>query len=280
MVWIMTLYFKLKIKSYLTDPQLLGWSIGFIEFWVLMWIFIFSANVSVNNVWNVYVVKTNVSLAYSFLGPLSLSSVAIGLTYGFFYMSKTARFITKYTKLSPLRLLIEDFISSIIVMLITVSVIIVSVIGLAYFKWGVVAIPENIIGVYIDLTLGSILLYWLAYMIALILIITRMTKALSMSSFIPLIVGFIAYSELWVDFNNLAYIIPLASLPALIIYHSTNSIPPTGAYLKWLFSNERVPLINLRLASISVFAWIGIFILVTLLLLRKSRGVDIEEIRF
>jgi len=35
----------------------------------------------------------------------------------------------------------------------------------------------------------------------------------------------------------------------------------------------------LRLAAISVFAWTIIFIILSLILLRKSKGIPIEEIR-
>ncbi len=276
----MSLYLKLKIKNYLTEPEILGWSIAFIEFWVFMWVFVFSPGGEAGSEWEVFLVKTNTSLAYSFLGLLSLSSVAIGLTYGFVHSSRSVRFITKFTKLSPTRFLIEDFLASMIVMLIIVSIIMFSVIGLAYMKWHVIAIPENPIAVYIDLLLGSIALYWLAYVLALTLVILRRTKALTMTSFIPLIIGFIAYSELWVDLGNITYILPLTTLPALLTFHSTGAIPPTGAYLRWLVGSEPVPLINLRLAAISVFVWIAIFMLLAIWLVRKSRGVIIEEIRF
>ena len=37
----MTRYFSMRVKSLLTNPYLLFWSIAFIEFWVLMWFFVF-----------------------------------------------------------------------------------------------------------------------------------------------------------------------------------------------------------------------------------------------
>ena len=274
----MTLYLKLKIKDLLTSPELLGWSIGFIEFWVIMWVFVFS-QIPAKTAWNIYVVKTNIAMAFSFLGLLSISSVAIGLTYSIFHMSRAARYITKFTKVSPFRFMIEDFLGSLVAILIFAFVIFISVIGLSYMKWRILALPENPFGVLIDLILGGVALYWLAYMLALAVIVSRRTKALTMTSYIPLIIGFIAYSELWIDLGNLVYIIPLCSLPALLIYHGTGAYPPTGAYLLWLSSSGTVTAVNLRLAAISLFAWIIIFMTLSLILLRKSRGVPIEEIR-
>ena len=94
-----------------------------------------------------------------------------------------------------------------------------------------------------------------------------------------MILGFIAYSQLWIDLGDLAYIIPLCSLPALLTYHGMGAYPPRGAYLFWLSSDKLLPAINLRLAAISVFAWTAVFIALSLILLRKSKGVPIEEIR-
>ena len=274
----MTLYLKLKIKDLLTNPELLGWSIGFIEFWVVMWIFVFS-QIPAETAWNIYVVKTNISMAFSFLGLLSMSSVAVGLTYSIFYTSRAARYITKFTRVGPLKFMIEDFLGSLVAILIFAFTIFVSVIGLSYVKWGILALPENPLGVLADLVLGGIALYWLAYTLALAVIVSRRTKALTMTSYIPLIIGFIAYSQLWIDLGNLIYIIPLCSLPALLTYHGTGAYPPTGAYFTWLSSSDTVTAANLRLAAISVFTSIIIFTTLSLILLRKSRGVPLEEIR-
>jgi len=274
----MTLYLRLKIKDMLTNPEQIGWGIGFIEFWVLMWIFIFSP-ASGETLWKVYVIKTNITIAYSFLGLLSMSSVAIGLSYSLFYTSRAARYITKFTKVSILRFIVEDFLGSLLAILIFALTIFLSVIGFSYAKFRILALPENPLGVIVDLVMAGVALYWLAYMIALVVIVSGRTRALTMTSYIPLMFGFIAYSQLWVDLGNLAYIIPLCSLPALLTYHGIGVYPPTGAYLLWLAGDKPLPVINLRLAAISVFMRIIIFITLSLILLRKSRGVPMEEIR-
>jgi len=274
----MTLYLRFKIKEMLTNPELLGWGIGFIEFWVLMWIFVFS-QVSGETPWKIYVMKTNITMAYSFLGLLSMSSVAIGLSYSLFHASRAARYITKFTRIGVLRFIVEDFLGSLVAILIFALTIFLSVIGLSYVKWGILALPENPLGVMADLVIAGIALYWLAYMIALAVIVSRRTRALTMTSYMPLIVGFIAYSQLWIDLGNLVYVIPLCSLPALLTYHGIGAFPPTGAYFAWLTGDKPLPAINLRLAAISVFTWTIIFITLSLILLRKSRGVPVGEIR-
>ncbi|RLE88375.1 MAG: hypothetical protein DRJ96_01100 [Thermoprotei archaeon] len=274
----MSLYLRLKVKDLLTNVELLGWSIGFMEFWVAMWIFVFSGSQAVGE-WGVYVVKIDVALAYSFLGLLSISTAAIGLTYSIFHMSRAARYIVKFTKIGPLRLVMEDFLGSLTAILVYAAVIFSSVIGLSYLKWRVLALPENPLGVLIDLILAGVSYYWLSYTLALLVLVSGRTRALTMTSYLPLIIGFLAYSQLWVDLGDLIYVAPLCALPALLTYHGTGAIPPTGSYLAWLTGTTTLRAVNLRLAAISTFAWIAVFIAASLALMRRSRGVPLEEIR-
>ncbi|RLG72277.1 MAG: hypothetical protein DRO23_10685 [Thermoprotei archaeon] len=122
-------------------------------------------------------------------------------------------------------------------------------------------------------------MYWFSYTLVLLLIVTRGTGSLTIASYAPLILAFIAYSQLWMDLGNLAYVIPFCSIPALIMYHATGAIPPTGSYLQWLSMRGMLTPINLNMAAVSTFSWIAIFMATSLILLRKSRGVPIEEIR-
>jgi len=273
-----TLYLRLKVKDLLTNLELLGWSIGFMEFWAAMWIFVFSGGRAVGE-WGVYVVNINIALAYSFLSLLSISSTAIGLTYSVFYMSRAARYMVKFTRIGPARLVIEDFLGSLTAILVYAAIIFSSVIGLSYLRWRVLAFPENPLGVLADLILAGISFYWLSYMLALAVLVSGRTRALTMTGYLPLIIGFVAYSQLWIDLGDLIYVIPLCALPALLTYHGTGAIPPTGSYLAWLMGSATVRAVNLRLAAASTFAWIVVFITVSLALMRKSRGVPLEEIR-
>ena len=38
----MTKYFNLNLKLLLTNPSLIFWAIIFVEYWVFMWVFVFS----------------------------------------------------------------------------------------------------------------------------------------------------------------------------------------------------------------------------------------------
>ena len=152
-------------------------------------------------------------------------------------------------------------------MLIIVSVIYFSIVFGSYFRWGILPTLENPLGVAVDLVLAGITMYWFSYMLVLLLIVARRTGSLTIASYLPLILAFIAYSQLWVD---LAYVIPFCSIPALMMYHATGAIPPKGSYLRWFYTRSLSQPIDLKFAVISTLLWLAIFIAVSLILLRKS----------
>jgi len=274
----MTLYFRLKVKDLLTNAELLGWSIAFMEFWVFMWFFVFSPE-KLEGPWDVYAAKVGASMAFCFLGLLSISAVAVSLAYYIFYASRAARYITKFTRLGPGAFVAEDFAASLMVILVVAGVMYASVVAGAYARWGIVPAVENPLGVIADLVAVGIAVYLLAYALALAVIVARKTRAISMVSFVPLILGFVAYSQLWVDMGWLTYVIPLSSVPALVMYHASGVQPPTGAYLKWLWG-VKMPAADLRLAATSLVAWMAAFVAASVVLVRVSRGVAIEEITY
>lgn len=274
----MSKYALYKLKDMITNVEALAWSIGFIEFWVLMWLFVFSPSSPAEAGWGEAVVKGNIAMAYSFLGILSMSSAAVGLTAGMYRSSFARRFITKFGRLGPTSLVAEDFIGSIISVLFFVAVIFASVEVLSYARWGVLVVPNNLVGVFADLLLAGIILYWLAYDIAMALIVARRVRGVSGGSMTTLLVGFIVYAQLWISFGGLVYLIPLAPLPALLMYHSLGVYPPVGAYLIWLTGKGMVGTINLRLAALSSIGWAIALAAIAVLLTRKGGAVSVEEI--
>ncbi len=274
----MSKYALYKLKDMITNTEALAWSIGFIEFWVLMWLFVFSPASPAQVGWGEAMIKGNIAMAYSFLGILSMSSAAVGLTAGVYRSSFARRFITRFGRLGPASLIAEDFIGSIVAVVFFAAVIFASVEVLSYMRWGVLVAPDNPVGVLADLVLAGIILYWLAYDVAMALIVARRVRGVSGGSMTTLIVGFVVYAQLWVSFGNIVYLIPLAPLPALLMYHSLSIYPPVGAYLKWLARVGTVETINLRLAAASSIVWALVLAAIAVVLTRKGGAVSVEEI--
>jgi len=267
----LTKYFSLNLKLLLTNPSLIFWAIIFVEYWVFMWVFVFSGGLPPIE----EAVKNYVSLAYGSLVMISLSAVATAICDELIYSSKSIKFVTKYTKLSPVKFLVENFASCFIVLLITSAVMFASVVGLFCYKFGMLVLPENALGLVAISLLSAIFLYALSAFLSLLLVVLRAPKSASFLSFIPLILSFLAYGSLWTDFKNLAYTSPYNCITALCYHFFSGRQPVTGAFL--MSNGEN--LMSVPLSAVSLIAWTLALLILVVVLLRKMKGVGIEEIR-
>jgi len=267
----LTKYFNLNLKLLLTNPSLIFWAIIFVEYWVFMWAFVFSGGLPPIE----EAVKNYVSLAYGSLIVISLSAAATSICYGLIYSSKSIKFVTKYTKLSPLRFLVENFASCFIVLLIISAVMFASVVGLFCYKFGMLILPENALGLVVISLLSAIFLYALSAFLSLLLVVLRAPKSASFISFVPLILSFLAYGSLWTDFKILAYISPFNCITALCYHFFSGRQPVTGAFL--MSNGEN--LMSVPFSMVSLIAWTLVLLTLVVVLLRKMKGVGIEEIR-
>ena len=267
----MTKYFSLNLKLLLTNPSLIFWAIIFVEYWVFMWVFVFSGGLPPIE----EAVKNYVSLAYGSLVMISLSAVATAICDELIYSSKSIKFVTKYTKLSPVKFLVENFASCFIVLLITSAVMFASVVGLFCYKFGILVLPENALGLIAISLLSAIFLYALSAFLSLLLVVLRAPKSASFLSFVPLILSFLAYGSLWTDFKNLAYTSPYNCITALCYHFFSGRQPVTGAFL--MSNGEN--LMSVPLSAVSLIAWTLALLILVVVLLRKMKGVGIEEIR-
>jgi hypothetical protein len=90
-----------------------------------------------------------------------------------------------------------------------------------------------------------------------------------------LILAFTAYASLWIDFGNVTYFSPFNCIVSVCYYFFSGQAPPTGNFL---IQGEQT-LVNLGLVIGSLLAWSIILMMLNVFLLRKIRGVGVEEIR-
>jgi len=269
----LTKYLWMNAKHLLTNPYLIFWSILFIEFWVFMWAYVFGAYIPPIE----EAVRLYMASAYGNLLMLSLSGAAVTIASTLLYGSKSIRYVTKYTRLSPARFLIENFASALIVLLTISSVMFLSVIGVFHAKFGFTILPANAVGLVFSIFLGAVFIYALAFFLNSIVVVLRSPKSSSFIFFLPLIFAFTAYAALWVDFGNLAYASPFNCIVSTCYYYLSGKAPPTGN-LTSMAQNNR-PLVDVNIALASLLAWSIILMVLDTLLLRKMRGISIEEIR-
>jgi hypothetical protein len=267
----LTRYLSMNVKSLMTNPYILFWSILFIEFWVIMWAYIFGNYIPQTE----EAVRIYTATAYGNLLMLSLSGASVTIASSLLYSSKSIRYVTKYTKLSPSRFLLENLTSSLIALLAISAVMFISVTGVFFAKFGLVVMPVNAAGLFFSIFLGTLFVYALALFLNLSVIILRAPKSASFISFLPLILAFTAYASLWVDFGNITYFSPFNCIVSVCYYYFSGKAPPTGNFLL----QGEPTLVNVGLTIASLVAWSVILMMLNVVLLRKMRGVGIEEIR-
>lgn len=267
----MTKYFQMNLKTLLKNPYLLFWSILFIEFWVFMWAYVFGAYTQLNE----EAIRRYLAAAYGNLLMLSLSGAAITIANGLLYASKSIRFITKYTKLSPSRFILENLLSSLIGLMIISGVMFVSVMIVFYTKFGMLILPVNFGGLLFGILLSTLFIYVLSLFLNMLIVILRTPKSASFIAFLPIIFAFTAYSALWIDFGIIAYLSPFNCIVSICYYFFSGEKPPTGDY----FTPGEKNLVNINYTLASLAIWLAFLIIVNALLLKKMRGIGIEEIR-
>ena len=267
----MTKYLKMNTKSLLTNPYILFWSILFIEFWVLMWAYVFGSYIPQTEEG----VRIYSATAYGTLLMLSLSGAAVTVASSLLYSSKSIRYVTKYTKLSPSRFLLENLSSSLIALLTISAVMFSSVLVVFFVRFGFFVLPMNVVGLSFSIVLSTLFMYALSLFLNLLIVVTRAPKSASFISFLPLILAFTAYSSLWIDIKNAAYLSPFNCIVSICYYYFSGQVPPTGNF----FMQGEKTLVNMGLTVASLVAWLALLIILDVVLLKKMRGIGVEDIR-
>jgi len=267
----MTKYFEMNVKSLLTNPYLIFWSILFIEFWIFMWVFVFGNEIPPLEEY----VRRYMASAYGNLLILSLSGACVTIGGSILYSSKSIRYVTKYTRLSPSRFLFENLASSLVVLLTVCVVMLLSIMALFCSKFALFIMPVNPAGLAGSLLLSTLFIYALSLFLNLLIVTLRAPESANFISFLPLIFGFISYSALWIDFKAAVYVPPFNCITSICYFAASGEIPPAGNF----FALGGQTLVDVNLALISLIAWTVVLILIDVLLLRKMRGVGVEEIR-
>lgn len=261
----------MNAKSLLTNPYILFWSILFIEFWVLMWAYIFGNYIYPTE----EAVRIYTATAYGNLLMLSLSGASVTIASSLLYSSKSIRYVTKFTKLSPSRFLLENLTSSLIALLAISAVMFISVTGVFFARFGLVVMPVDVVGLSFSIFLGTLFIYAMALFLNFSVIVLRAPKSASFISFLPLILAFSAYASLWIDFGNVTYFSPFNCIVSVCYYYFSGQAPPTGNFLVHGEQN----LVNVTLAIGSLISWSIILMMLNVVLLKRMRGIGVDEIR-
>jgi hypothetical protein len=266
-----TKYLEMNTKSLLTNPHLIFWSILFIEFWVFMWAYVFGNQTPPNE----EALRIYTATAYGNLHMLSLSGACVTIASTLLYSSKSIRYVTKYTKLSPSRFLLENLLSSLVVLMIISGIMFISILLVFFNKFGIFILPINVDGLLFSVFLGTLFIYALSLFLNLFIVFLRAPRSSPFISFLPMILGFSSYMALWIDFGIASYFSPFNCIVSICYYYFSGKSPPTGNF----FMPGDKTLVNINYAISSLAVWTVALILLDIVLLKKMRGVGVEEIR-
>jgi len=295
------------------DPYYWFWAVFFMLFWLLMGAFIYGSSMSkdalreelsrsippttpgfekiLEDAWSKEVVYYTGGW-YGGIALFSLTSVSIGLVYYVYYSTIPIRYLTKYSKATPLKFYVGLVLASMTVSLVAAIILIASTIALySYRFYGLnkLVLPSNIIGVLAVTATGGVFEFLLSTALALLVVAIRKPKLLSMMSFAPLIIsyGFGMYGM--VGGGGLAQYSPFNIIMLLAYHYYTGS--PLALDLKlidmwkadpeirnWMMPGSSIQTTDPLVLWLFLTAWILIFALIALAMLRIQRGVSVEEI--
>lgn len=281
----MTKYFAIYLKALVTRPNLIFWGVIWIAIWVGIWVYVYGSNISVSSV---DIVRQYQSLTYGSIYAVMISTTATTLTFSLVYSSRAVRYVTKYTKLSPSRYQLENTLSSLVMMIIYSIIYFVMVIGFFYSKYGLAILPQKPLELVVTTLLSSLFMYTFSFLLHLLVIISGAPRLMNqIAGFTPLILGLLLgyFVPLFTDIREVAVASPFNMIVTLSYYSYSGERLPTGNYIAYL-SYRNYPggslgsnLVDPWVAVLTLITWTAGLSLLNLALLKKARGISIEEIR-
>ena len=277
----MTRYLIYKFKGLATSRSVLFWGIGFMLFWAVMWVYVFlqvKEPLLPREVLE-QVLKVTAALSYSYLGVLSMSSVAIGLTQDKLVSSSASAFVVRFSRLTPLRLLLEDFIAGVAAVTFYALATIAAVTGLMYSRFSILLLPEKPVELFAYIVLAGVEWYWFSYFLCTAMLALRKPRS-QLLGMLPLMLGFSIYATLWLDPGEVVYALPVAPLAPLVVSSASGVDAAAGGWLSyqpWRGSSA-ITVVEPLPALISTFAWILLLALASLLLAKRITGIPVEEV--
>ncbi|MEM0345487.1 MAG: hypothetical protein QW448_07140 [Thermofilaceae archaeon] len=276
-----TSYLIYKFKSLMTNRSGLFWGIGFMLFWAVMWVYVFlrvEEPLPPREVLE-QVLKVVSALGYSYLGVLSMASVAIGLTSYKLYSSSASAFVVRFSRLTPFRLLLEDFVSGVAAIISYTLAVVAAVTGLMYLRFNILLFPEKPVELLAYIVLAGVEWYWLSYLLCTVMLALRKPRS-QLLNMLPMMIGFGIYATLWLDPGKLVYALPIAPLAPLVVSSASSIDPVAGGWIPYQpWRNPGAATVVEPLpALISTFAWILSLALASLLLAKRVTGIPMEEV--
>ncbi len=273
-------YLRLCLKYYILSPPIWGWAIGFMMFWLLLgYIDIGSFIKNVSKYIPSREALTDAALAYTAawfgsVAIVALSSASVSLCKRLFAASMSIRYLTKYSKLRAHSIYLQNVVGFLVLCLFISSIMLATTVTLYSKGFSIPMIPKNVWGLYLTIIATGLLYYSFSETLSNLVLVLRKPKAETLISYLPLILSIgLIYSAINVDLGYVNIVSPFNAATILMIHYYTGKNPPISAYASL---NPRT--VSPVLPWISLIAWIIAFSLASIAMIKKQRGVSIEEL--
>ncbi|MEM1815001.1 MAG: hypothetical protein QXZ37_03080 [Sulfolobales archaeon] len=288
--------YRIIVKNILSNYYFWLFSIFFVVFWSFMGAYAFSRNITIENtrkalinagtppevvdmvldeVWS-RVVRSYTGGWYAAVIVVSFGATAIGLIEVVYYSTIPLRYLSKFSRTSSRRILLELVVGSLVILLVSFVMLLAVTTLMFSHRFNQLVLPENPAGLLAAGLAYGLFIYVFSMALGLLVVVLRKPGLLSKITFIPLVLA-IAFSMISVYIGGEVYhYSPFISSMNLLFYYYTAVKPPLDQPLASA-SADYTPVEPLH-AWITQISWIVAFILISLLLLEKQRGVPAEEI--
>jgi len=305
--------YKFYLKSLIKDPYYWFWAVFFMLFWLVMGAFIYGSTVTkdslrgdlakiippstpifesiLEDMWNKSILHYTGSW-YSCIALYSLSTIAMGLVYYIYYSTIPIRYLTKYSKASPIRFYMGLTLASLTTSLIAAGILVASTIIIYSYKFHELnkfILPRNPLGVFTVTITGGVFKFFFSTTLALLVVAMRKPRLLGMLSFVPFILSYAFGMYGLMAGGGLVHLSPFNIILLLAFHYYTES--PIALNLrvvemwradpeveKWFSKDLTIQLVDPAILWIILSLWILITAGISLILLRVQKGVSVEEI--
>ncbi|MEM4913792.1 MAG: hypothetical protein QW579_06275 [Desulfurococcaceae archaeon] len=288
--------YRIIVKNILSNYYFWLFSIFFVVFWSFMGAYAFSRNITIENtrralinagtppevvdmvldeVWS-RVVRGYTGGWYATVIVVSFGSTATGLIEVVYYSTIPLRYLSKFSRISSRRILLELIVGSLVILLVSFVMLLAVTTLMFSHRFSQLVLPENPAGLLAAGLAYGLFIYVFSMALGLLVVVLRKPGLLSKITFIPLVLA-IAFSMISVYIGGEVYhYSPFISSMNLIFYYYTAVKPPLDQPLAFATA-DYTPVEPLH-AWITQISWTVAFILISLLLLEKQKGVPAEEI--
>jgi len=222
---------------------------------------------------------------YGIVALFMLSFIAIALVHIICNSIVSVRYLSKYSKVSALRLFTGLALAALTAVFIAMFFLLGSTVVFyshEFYDLKELLTPKNYLGIVAVTVAGGLFTYLLSMTLALLVVVLKKPRMLTPMSFVPIILAFIlGYTANYAE-NIEIQVLPFALIVRLSEhYYSSITIDITKPSVKVFIAEVRGEPLNPTdplLVWLMLISWITLFTLISILLFKKQKGINIEEI--